>query len=294
MYAALNEGKTALYQWDTGQYLQVSQDVYRVDFTFRTDPKIVYGVFAQSGKVVIPDGLLQSYGILDVLIMDRKATYERMELPVIERPLPPGYVVTERGTVITYEELENILKKLHFASTDGFTMAGDIDMAGYKIDGLVEPVGDNEAVRKRYVDKNFMKSTGGTVTGRYYGFFTPEKEDEPATKGYADAAKADAIRQAAQAAGTQMDNRHVFFRVTMPVSWSGSGPYTQSIPVSGLKASDAPHVTAVYDANGATAIAQRDAWSCVAQAEATEGALVLTCLEEKPTAAVPLLIEVIR
>lgn len=294
MYAALNDGKTALYQWDTDQYLQVSQDVYRVDFTFRTDPKIVYGVFAQGGKVVIPDGLLQSFGILDVLIMDRKATYQRMELPVIERPLPPGYVVTEKGTVITYEELENILKKLHFASTDGFTMAGDIHMAGYKIDGLVEPVGDNEAVRKRYVDKNFLKSTGGTVTGRYYGFRIPEKEDEPANKQYADAVGDYAVARAAQAAETQMDNRHAFFQVTMPVSWGGTGPYTQSISVPGLKASDAPHVTAVYDANRATAIAQRDAWNCVSQAEATEGALVLTCLEEKPTAAVPLLIEVIR
>ena len=282
----LDDGGQTLYQWDTGLRLAVGEDVYRVDYCYRVDPKIIYGVLAENGFAEIPDVLLQRYGILDIMVMSRTKTIRRVEVPVIERPMPAGYLVTERGTVITYEELENVFKRLHYASTEGFTMSGNIDMAGYKIGGLVEPVDDDEAVRKRYVDKNFMKTSGATVTGRFDGFLTPEKGDEPATKEYVDSET--------QKINTLVTAHHKIFRVTVPRKWNGAGPYTQDVAVEGLMATDAPHVTAVYDSDRTTAISQADSWACVSQAEALDNALRLVCLQEMPEMPLNLVIEVNR
>ena len=155
MYARLPDGKTSLFQWDTKQYLEVSEDVTRVDFCFRIAPEVLYGVFAKNGKCYIPNLLIQKAGIIDALIMSTAigtTTDRRLEIPVVERPIPPGYVATKDGAIISYDDLEDLIGELHFLSTNGGTMAGDINMDGRKITGLVDPVEDGDAARKRYVD----------------------------------------------------------------------------------------------------------------------------------------------
>lgn len=296
MYARLPDGKTSLFQWDTKQYLEVSEDVTRVDFCFRIAPEVLYGVFAKNGKCYIPNLLIQKAGIIDALIMSTAigtTTDRRLEIPVVERPIPPGYVATKDGAIISYDDLEDLIGELHFLSTNGGTMAGDINMDGRKITGLVDPVEDGDAARKRYVDTEIstaetnakeasLPRAGGTMTGNIdlggnalTNVKAPAAATDAATKGYVDG------------------KRHTF-TATLGTAWTGSGPYTQTLAVIGILASDMPHVMPVYDAVNATAIAQKEAWSCVSKAEAAAGKIKFTCFEDKPGAVIPIQIEVMR
>lgn len=300
MYARLPDGKTSLFQWDTKQYLEVSEDVTRVDFCFRIAPEVVYGVFAKNGKCYIPNLLIQKAGIIDALIMSTAigiTTDRRLEIPVEERPIPPGYVATKDGAIISYDELEALIGELNFLSTNGGTMAGDINMDGRKITGLVDPVEDGDAARKRYVDTEIstaagsaetnakeasLPRAGGTMTGNIdlggnalTNVKAPAAATDAATKGYVDG------------------KRHTF-TATLGTAWTGSGPYTQTVAVSGILASDMPHITPVYSTDNATAIAQKEAWNCVSKAEAAAGVIKFTCFEDKPGAEIPIQIEVMR
>ena len=304
MYARLPDGKTSLFQWDTKQYLETSEDVTRVDFCFRIAPEVVYGVFAKEGKCYIPNLLIQKAGIIDALIMSTEigtTTDRRLEIPVVERPIPPGYVATKDGAIISYDDLEDVIGELNFLSTNGGTMAGDIDMDGRKITGLVDPVEDGDAVRKRYVDTGFLKSingngpdesgnvkidallkSGGTMTGNIdlggnalTNVKSPAAATDAATKGY-------------------VDEKRKTFTATVGTGWTGSGPYTQAVAVSGILASDMPHITPVYSDDNATAIAQKEAWSCVSKAVAANGWINFYCFEDKPETAIPIQVEVIR
>lgn len=300
MYARLPDGKESLFQWDTKQYLEVSDDVTRVDFCFRVDPETVYGVFAKDGKCYIPNLLIQKAGIVDALIMSTAigtTTDRRLEIPVVERPIPPGYVATKDGAIISYDDLEDVIGELNFLSTNGGTMAGDINMDGRKITGLVDPVADVDAARKRYVDTEIstaagnaetnakdasLPRAGGAMTGNISmggntvkGLKTPADGADAATKGY-------------------VDEKRKTFTATVGTGWTGSGPYTQAVAVSGILATDMPHITPVYSTDNAMAIAQKEAWNCVSKGEATANAVVFTCLEERPQAEIPIQIEVIR
>ncbi len=103
----------------------------------------------------------------------------------------------------------------------------------------------------------------------------PTEDTDAATKGY-------------------VDRKRQTFTATLGTSWSGTGPYTQTVTVAGILGSDMPHIMPVYDAANATAIAQKEAWGCVSKAEAAAGGIKFTCFEDKPGAAVPLQIEVMR
>lgn len=304
MYARLPDGKESLFQWDTKQYLEVSDDVTRVDFCFRVDPETVYGVFAKDGKCYIPNLLIQKAGIVDALIMSTEigtTTDRRLEIPVVERPIPPGYVATKDGAIISYDDLEDVIGELNFLSTKGGTMEGDIDMDGRKVTGLVDPVGDGDAVRKRYVDTTFLKSVngrrpdesgnvnvdallreGGSMAGDIdmagngvTGLKAPKNDADAATKSY-------------------VDKKRAVFSAVISTEWSGDEPYTQTVTVEGLLETDMPHVVPVYDADNTTAKAQREAWGCVSRGVAAAGGIQFTCFEDKPETAIPIQIEVMR
>ena len=300
MYARLPDGKESLFQWDTKQYLEVSDDVTRVDFCFRVDPETVYGVFAKDGKCYIPNLLLQKAGIVDALIMSTEigtTTDRRLEIPVIERPIPPGYVATKDGAIISYDDLEDVIGELNFLSTNGGTMAGDINMDGRKITGLVDPVEDGDAARKRYVDTEIstaagnaetnakeasLPRAGGAMTGNIdlggnalTNVKSPAADADAATKGY-------------------VDEKRKTFTATVGTDWIGSGPYTQTVAIAGILASDMPHVVPVYDADNTMAKAEREAWGCVSRGDAAAGGIQFTCFEDKPETAIPIQIEVMR
>ena len=248
MYARLPDGKENLFQWDTKQYLEVSQDVTRVDFCFRVDPDTVYGVIAKKGICYIPNLLLQKAGIVDALIMSTEigtVTDRRLEIPVFERPIPPGYVATKDGAIISYDELEDILGEMKFLKTTGGTMSGDINMDQRKITGLVDPVGDSDAVRKRYVDTNFMKKNGDTLDGPLYGLPAPERDDEAVNKGYTDGLFAKYTEKVEKT--YQLKKRVFTDCMSQTGAWQAdrtypARPFRAAIPLDGVKEADIAQV----------------------------------------------------
>ena len=94
-------------------------------------------------------------------------------------------------------------------------------------------------------------------------------------------------------AGSGLVTRQIY-TATLGTGWTGSGPYTQTVAVSGILASDMPHVAPVYDADNTTAQAQREAWGCVSRGVAAAGGIQFTCFEDKPETAIPIQIEVMR
>lgn len=167
----------------------------------------------------------------------------------------------------------------------GGAMTGEIAMNGQPISGLNDPTENDQAARKKYVDDKageLLPKSGGTMTGnivmggnKVTGLGSPEADTDAATKGY-------------------VDGKRAAYTVTLSTTWTGSGPYTQTVSVSGILATDMPHIMPAYSSNNATAIAQKEAWSKVSKAETAAGSITFTCFEEKPTAAIPIQIEVIR
>jgi hypothetical protein len=77
--------------------------------------------------------------------------------------------------------------------------------------------------------------------------------------------------------------------------WQGSAaPYTQTVVVAGILATDEPIVGPVYSDTLATAISQKEAWSMVSDAAAAAGSIVFECFEDKPTIDIPIQIKVVR
>lgn len=169
--------------------------------------------------------------------------------------------------------------------TTGGAMTGEIAMNGQPISGLNDPTENDQAARKKYVDDKTntrLPKSGGTMTGaiamggyRVTGLGTPEANTDAATKGY-------------------VDGKRKTYTATLSTTWAGSKPYTQTVTVSGILAADMPHIIPVYSSDNATAIAQKEAWSCVSKAEAAAGGIKFTCFEDKPTTAISLQIEVMR
>ena len=168
----------------------------------------------------------------------------------------------------------------------GGTMTGAINMNGQPISGLNDPTENDQATRKKYVDDKanaLLPKSGGTMSGaiamggnKVTGLGAPEADTDAATKGY-------------------VDGKRAAYTATLTTTWIGSAaPYTQTVAVPGVLASDVPHVTPVYSTTLATALLQKEAWSKVSKAEAAAGSITFTCFEEKPTAAIPIQIEVIR
>lgn len=80
---------------------------------------------------------------------------------------------------------------------------------------------------------------------------------------------------------------------TISTNWSGTGPYTQTVPVAGILATDRPHVTPVYDDDLGTAGAQKAAWGLILDGEAQAGGIVFRA-QGMPTVAIPIQVEVNR
>lgn len=91
-----------------------------------------------------------------------------------------------------------------------------------------------------------------------------------------------------------MAEYHMTASATLSTAWSGSGPYTQTVTVAGVRAGDHPHVAPVYSADLATASAQKEAWALVSKAEAGDDTLTFTCFDEAPVTAIPIQVEVNR
>ncbi len=76
--------------------------------------------------------------------------------------------------------------------------------------------------------------------------------------------------------------------------WSSSVPYTQTVSIQGILATDVPVVDVVLSSTTSTAKSQLEAWSCVSKIETAAGSITATCLEELPAIDIPIQLKVVR
>ncbi len=80
-------------------------------------------------------------------------------------------------------------------------------------------------------------------------------------------------------------------------SWAGSSaPYTQTVTVAGITATDKPIADVVRSGLVATAIAQLEAWQFVLNGKIVTGEnqITATCYTDKPTLDIPIQMQVVR
>ena len=163
-----------------------------------------------------------------------------------------------------------------------------LNFTGDQINNLLEKTNNLDTELNKYLLKN-----GGDMTGAINmngqpisGLNDPTENTQAARKGYVDAAKKEA--------NAYTDSKRKTWTASITTTWSGSGPYTQSVTVSGILASDMPHITPVYSSDNNTALAQKEAWASVSKAVTAANSITFSCFEDKPAAAIPIQIEVIR
>ena len=121
-----------------------------------------------------------------------------------------------------------------------------------------------------------VPKAGGTMTG-HLNVPDPTENAHAANKGYVD------------------EKRKVFTTTLTVNDWEGNAaPYTQRIGIAGILSTDRPHYTAVYDANQATRLAQKEAFAMVDDLETENGVVIFTCFEDKPGVNIPIQMEVNR
>nr|DAO58603.1 MAG TPA: tail protein [Caudoviricetes sp.] len=93
-----------------------------------------------------------------------------------------------------------------------------------------------------------------------------------------------------------VDGKRLVLTTTIPASWTGSAePYTQTISVPGILATDTPHIMPVYtDPDYSVTLAQIEGWSKIVSAFSGDGVIAFYCRPDKPTVAIPIQIEVMR
>lgn len=165
-------------------------------------------------------------------------------------------------------------------------MSGNIAMNGNKITGVATPSDDGDAVNMKYVNDEagkLLPKAGGSMTGpinmgskQITNMADPTSSTDGANKGYVDG------------------KRKTFTATITTNDWSSTAPYTQTIGISGILATDMPHISPVYSDTLATALLEKEAWSLVNKAVAASDSITFTCFEEKPMTAIPIQVEVVR
>ena len=85
------------------------------------------------------------------------------------------------------------------------------------------------------------------------------------------------------------------YSATLTTTWAGSSaPYTQTVTVTGITNTDTPIVDVVLSSTTSTALNQLEAWGCVSKIETGTDNITVTCLEDKPTTAIPIQLKVVR
>ncbi len=96
---------------------------------------------------------------------------------------------------------------------------------------------------------------------------------------------------------TDLENHSLskLYNATIRSNWSGSRvPYMQNVTVAGILSDDSPIVDVVLDTDSETALSQLEAWGCVSKIATGTNQITVTCLEDKPTVAIPIQIKVVR
>lgn len=71
-------------------------------------------------------------------------------------------------------------------------------------------------------------------------------------------------------------------------------PYTQTVNITGILATDTPIVDVVLDTTASTALDQLEAWGCVEKITTANGSITAFCMETMPTTDIPIQLKVVR
>lgn len=78
-------------------------------------------------------------------------------------------------------------------------------------------------------------------------------------------------------------------------NWTGaSAPYTQTVNVTGMLATDTPFLDIVVSDTTTDGLAQIEAWGLVSKATTAAGTITFKCYEEKPTVDLTVNVKVVR
>lgn len=192
----------------------------------------------------------------------------------------------------------------------GGTMSGVLSMGNNRLTDIPDPSAANDAVNKKYADsikdsassasnsaqkaqstadsaksiaEAALPKSGGSMTGGI------NMGGKSITKLASPSADTDAVNKG------YVDSKYNTFSATLSAGgWTGSGPYTQTVAVSGVLQSDRPHVGLVPSDDTGTALAQEESWGYVSRGVTADGSITFTCYEDKPEVNLPLQIEVNR
>ena len=84
------------------------------------------------------------------------------------------------------------------------------------------------------------------------------------------------------------------YNATLPVSWSGTAPYTQTVSITGITADDYPIIDTALSGDSTSDKLILEAWSKVSRITTQVNSITITCYEEAPMVAIPIKIKVVR
>ena len=150
-------------------------------------------------------------------------------------------------------------------------------------DGLLAQI-NNKLAEKLSLDGGTMRGPLNMDYEILSGIDTPFKDDHAASKGYVDSASREIATDVATTAVNEI--------TLSATGWTVSGPYTQTVTVSGLADNLRALVYPKFpdDATADAALAEETVK--VSKCTRSGNKMTFTCREDKPTANIPVIVEV--
>ena len=86
----------------------------------------------------------------------------------------------------------------------------------------------------------------------------------------------------------------ITYNATIGTTWSGSGPYTQTISVDGILSTDNPIIDVTLSDDTAFSKTILEAWRNVSRIVTSDGTITVYCYDSAPTVSIPIQLKVVR